>query len=195
MIVGITGGIGSGKTTVARLLETMGCVLYNSDERAKELYLDEGVKADVIALLGAEAYSDNGALNKLYISEKVFSDTALLQGLNGIIHPAVKKDFDAFTSRFPKQIILKESAILFETGIYKDLDATILVTAPLNEKIQRVMARNSVTKEEVEKRMLAQWTDEQKMPLADYVITNGHMQALIPQALEILTKLRANAQA
>lgn len=195
MIIGITGGIGSGKTTVARLLETMGCVLYNSDERAKELYLDEGVKADVIALLGAEAYSDNGALNKLYISEKVFSDTALLQRLNGIIHPAVKKDFDAFTSRFPKQIILKESAILFETGIYKDLDATILVTAPLKEKIQRVMARNRVTKEEVEKRMLAQWTDEQKMPLADYVITNGHMQALIPQALKILTKLRAHAQA
>ncbi len=195
MIIGLTGGIGSGKTTVARLLETMGCVLYNSDDRAKELYFDAAVKAEVIALLGTEAYSENGALNKAHISGKVFSDKALLQQLNGIIHPAVKKDFERFTERFPKQIVIKESAILFETGIYKDLDATILVTAPLHEKIQRVMARNKVTKEEVEKRMLAQWTDEQKIPLADHVIGNADNQALIPQALEILTKLREHAQA
>lgn len=195
MIVGLTGGIGSGKTTVARLLETMGCVLYNSDDRAKELYFDAGVKAEVIALLGPEAYSENGALNKAHISGKVFSDKALLQQLNEIIHPAVKKDFEHFAERFPKQIVIKESAILFETGIYKDLDATILATAPLHEKIQRVMARNQVTKEEVEKRMLAQWTDEQKIPLADYVIGNADNQALIPQALEILTKLREDAQA
>jgi dephospho-CoA kinase len=195
MIVGLTGGIGSGKTTVARLLETMGCVLYNSDDRAKELYFDAAVKADVIALLGAQAYSENGALNKAHISEKVFSDKALLQQLNGIIHPAVKKDFEVFAERFPKQIVIKESAILFETGIYKDLEATILVTAPLHEKIERVMARNHVTSEEVEKRMQAQWTDEQKIPLADYVIGNADNQALIPQALEILTKLREHAQA
>lgn len=195
MIVGLTGGIGSGKTTVARLLETMGCVLYNSDDRAKELYFDAGVKAEVIALLGAEAYSENGVLNKAHISGKVFSDKALLQQLNGIIHPAVKRDFEHFTERFSKRIIIKESAILFETGIYKDLEATILVTAPLHEKIQRVMARNQVTKEEVEKRMQSQWTDEQKIPLADYVIGNAENQALIPQALEILTKLHEHAQA
>lgn len=195
MIVGLTGGIGSGKTTVARLLETMGCVLYNSDDRAKELYFDAGVKAQVIALLGTEAYSEKGELNKTHISGKVFSDEVLLQQLNGIIHPAVKKDFETFTQRFPQRIIIKESAILFETGIYKDLEATILVTAPLHEKIQRVMARNHITKEEVEKRMQAQWTDEQKIPLADYVIGNAGNQALIPQAQEILTKLRAHAQA
>lgn len=195
MIVGLTGGIGSGKTTVARLLETMGCVLYNSDDRAKELYSDPGVKAEVIALLGSEAYSENGSLNKAHISGKVFSDKALLQQLNGIIHPAVKKDFEQFTKRFPKRIIIKESAILFETGIYKDLEATILVTAPLQEKILRVMTRNAITKEEVEKRMQAQWTDEQKIPLADHVIGNADNQALIPQALELLTKLREHAQA
>lgn len=195
MIVGLTGGIGSGKTTVARLLETMGCVLYNSDDRAKDLYFDAGVKADVIALLGAEAYSEKGELNTSHISGKVFSDKALLQQLNGIIHPAVKTDFETFTARFSQRIIIKESAILFETGIYKDLEATILVTAPLHQKIQRVMARNHVTKEEVEKRMQAQWTDEQKIPLADYVIGNADNQALIPQALDILTKLRKHAQA
>ncbi len=195
MTIGLTGGIGSGKTVVARLLETMGCVLYNSDERAKELYFDAGVKAKVLALLGAEAYSEKGELNKAYVSEKVFSDKRLLQQLNGIIHPAVKNDFENFTERFSSQIIIKESAILFETGIYKDLEATILVTAPLDEKIRRVMVRNQLTKEEVEKRMQAQWTDEQKIHLADYVIGNADNQALIPQALEILTKLRKHAQA
>jgi len=195
MIVGLTGGIGSGKTTVARLLETMGCVLYNSDDRAKELYSDACVKAEVIALLGAEAYSENGELNKAHISGKVFSDKALLQQLNSIIHPAVKKDFENFTKRFSQRIIIKESAILFETGIYKDLEATILVTAPLHEKIRRVMARNHVTKEEVEKRMQAQWTDEQKIPLTDYIISNADNEALIPQALQILTKLHEHAQA
>lgn len=195
MIVGLTGGIGSGKTTVARLLETMGCVLYNSDDRAKELYFDAEVKAAVIVLLGAEAYSENGELNKAHISGKVFSDKALLQQLNGIIHPAVKKDFENFTKRFPQRIIIKESAILFETGIYKDLEATILVTAPLHEKTRRVMARNHITQEEVEKRMQAQWTDEQKIPLADYVISNADHEALIPQATTILTKLRERAQA
>ncbi len=195
MIVGLTGGIGSGKTTVARLLETMGCVLYNSDDRAKDVYFNDGVKADVIALLGAEAYSEKGELNKAHISGKVFSDQALLQQLNAIIHPAVKTDFEHFTARFSQRIIIKESAILFETGIYKDLEATILVTAPLHEKIQRVMARNHLSQDEVEKRMQAQWADEQKIPLADYVIGNANNQALIPQALDILTKLRKHAQA
>lgn len=195
MIVGLTGGIGSGKTTVARLLETMGCVLYNSDDRAKELYDDAAVKAEVIALLGAEAYHGGGELNRQHVSKKVFSDKGLLQQLNGIIHPAVKRDFEAFVKRFPGQIVIKESAILFETGIYKDLEATILVSAPLEQKISRVMKRNTVTREEVEKRMQAQWADEQKIPLANYVIGNADNEALIPQALHLLHKLRNNAQA
>lgn len=195
MIVGLTGGIGSGKTTVARLLETMGCMLYNSDDRAKELYADTDVKAAVIALLGTEAYHAGGEVNRQHVSGKVFSNKGLLQQLNGIIHPAVKRDFENFVNRFPGQIVIKESAILFETGIYKDLQATILVTAPLEQKISRVMNRNGVTREEVEKRMQAQWTDEQKLPLADYVIANADNDALIPQALHILHKLRNDAQA
>lgn len=195
MVVGITGGIGSGKTTVARLLETMGCILYNSDDRAKELYDDAGVKTAVIALLGPSSYKENGELNRAHISAKVFSDKVLLQELNAIIHPAVKRDFDQFVSLFPNQIILKESAILFETGIYQELDATILVTAPVQEKISRVMQRNAIAREEVEKRMQAQWTDEQKIPLADYVIGNADNQALIPQALDVLNKLGKYAQA
>ncbi len=193
MIVGLTGGIGSGKTTVAKLFETMGCILYNSDERAKDIYFNDIIKLQVIDLLGENAYSDLNTLNKKYISEKIFADTLLLQQLNAIIHPAVKIDFELFTQQFPDKIVIKESAILFETGIYKDLDATILVTAPLNEKIERVMKRNAVTKEDIEKRILSQWPDEKKIPLANYVITNTTNAALIPQALTILKKLTGNA--
>lgn len=193
MIIGLTGGIGSGKTTVARLLETMGCVLYNSDDRAKELYFETEVKAEVIRLLGTLSYFEHGGLNKAHISEQVFSDRDLLQKLNAIIHPAVKKDFTAFTQRYAGKIIIKESAILFETGIYKELEATILVTAPLEQKISRVMKRNAITREEVEKRMQAQWTDEQKIPLADHVISNADNEALIPQALTLLEKLHRHA--
>jgi dephospho-CoA kinase len=195
MVIGLTGGIGSGKTTVARLLETMGCVLYNSDDRAKEIYFDVAVKEQVIELLGETTYHPTGILNKAHISEQVFSNTDLLQRLNAIIHPAVKKDFDVFIKRYTDKIVIKESAILFETGIYKTLDATILVTAPLNEKTERVMKRNNLTKAEVEKRMLAQWTDEQKIPLADYIITNADNDALIPQATDVLNQIRNHVEA
>ncbi len=193
MIVGLTGGIGSGKTIVAKLFETMGCAIYNSDDKAKEVYFDASVKKQVIDLLGENAYSNATTLNKNFISEKVFSNDELLQKLNAIIHPAVKKDFQVFTKQFSGKLIIKESAILFETGIYKDLDLTILVSAPVKEKIERVMKRNGVSAEEVEKRMRSQWTDEQKMPLARYVIHNADHRALIPQVLTILNQLKNHA--
>ncbi len=193
MIIGLTGGIGSGKTTVAKLFETMGCLLYNSDEKAKDVYFDNAIRKQVIGLLGEEAYLDLNTLHKKYISERVFSSNELLQQLNAIIHPAVKRDFNNFTQQFTNKIIIKESAILFETGIYKDLDATILVTAPLNEKIERVMKRNSISHAEVEKRMRLQWPDEKKIPLANYVINNTTHEALIPQALAVLKKITDHA--
>jgi dephospho-CoA kinase len=190
MVIGLTGGIGSGKTTVARLFEVMGCAVYNSDERAKNIYFNSGVKQQVMALLGKEAYSNEQEINRNFISSKVFSDTSLLQQLNRIIHPAVKTDFIQFTSRYAAhKLIIKESAILFETGIYKELEKTILVTSPLELKIKRVMQRNSVSKEEIEKRMNAQWGDEQKTVLADFVIVNDDKKALIPQVSEIISKL------
>lgn len=190
MTVGLTGGIGSGKSTVARLLETMGCVLYNSDERAKTLYTLSEVKARVLSLLGPLSYSGNGQPDRAYIASKVFADKALLEQLNAIIHPAVKADFEQVAAAHPKRIVIKESAILFETGIYRELDTTILVTAPLEEKIRRVMVRNGFTREEVERRMAAQWSDEQKLPLAAYVVRNGAGDALIPQVNAILNQLR-----
>lgn len=191
MIIGLTGGIGSGKTTVAKLFETMGCAIYNSDDRAKELYFKPIIKQAVVELLGTEAYLSETVINKDFISKKVFSDTKLLHQLNDIIHPAVKADFIQFKSKFPlNTIIIKESALLFETGIYKDLNFNILITAPVDLKIERVMRRNSVSKNEIEKRMQAQWTDELKTPLANAVITNDNRTALIPQVISIIETLK-----
>jgi dephospho-CoA kinase len=191
MVIGLTGGIGSGKTTVAKLFEVMGCAIYNSDERAKDIYFNADVKQQVIELLGKEAYRNEQEIDRNFIASKVFSDTTLLQQLNSIIHPAVKTDFIQFTNHYgANKLVIKESAILFETGIYKDLEQTILITAPLELKVRRVMQRSTVSKEEVEKRMSAQWSDEQKIPLANFVIVNDDREALIPQVLEIVSKLK-----
>lgn len=194
MIIGLTGGIGSGKTTVAKLFETMGCIIYNSDEKAKEVYFQPIVKIKVIELLGKNAYLNEYEINKDYISKKVFSNTELLHQLNNIIHPAVKADFIFFQSTLPLgTIIIKESAILFETDIYKNLDKTILVTAPLEIKIERIKKRNSTSNDDIKKRIAAQWTDEQKIPLANFVIINDGTKALIPQAISVLQQLKSNA--
>ena len=194
MIVGLTGGIGSGKTTVAQLFETMGCAIYNSDEEAKQLYFHINIKQQVINLLGKEAYLNDFEINKSFISKKIFSDTSLLHQLNGIIHPAVNEDFIKFKNKFSDEtLIIKETALLFETGIYKDLDYSILVTAPLNVKIDRVMKRNSISKEDIEKRMAAQWSDEKKIPLSNFVIINDNEHALIPQVLQVIQTLKHHA--
>lgn len=194
MIIGLTGGIGSGKTIVSKIFETMGCAIYNSDDRAKALYFNPITKLAIIELLGNEAYLNANEINKNFISTKVFSNTNLLHQLNAIIHPAVKEDFIQFKNRLtPGTIIIKESALLFETGIYKDLDYCILVTAPLELKIGRVMKRNSISKTDVEKRIQSQWTDEQKIPLAHAVITNDNITPLIPQIIAFIKKLKSNA--
>lgn len=191
MIIGLTGGIGSGKTTVSKIFETMGCTIYNSDEKAKELYFNPSIKKLVINLLGTKAYLSPSEINKEYISKTVFSNPSLLHKLNEIIHPAVKEDFTNFKHKFSsKSLIIKESALLFETNINKDVDYSILITAPTDIKIKRVMSRNHISKEEIEKRMNAQWTDEQKKALANAVIINDDSTALIPQVISIIEKLK-----
>ncbi len=194
MIIGLTGGIGSGKTIVSYLFKTLGCVIYNSDNRAKDLYFNSDVKQQVVSLLGQEAYTINGDLNKVFISQVVFSDTDKLKKLNAIIHPAVKKDFDLFIKHFPSEtLIIKETALLFEENIYKQCDATIIVVSPIELKVARIINRNAISKAEVEKKIVTQWSDEQKIPLADFVIINDEKQALIPQVIAIFGKLKNNA--
>ncbi len=194
MIVALTGGIGSGKTTVAKLFEAMGCVVYNSDEKAKELYYIPEVKKNVVELLGDNAYLSDNTLNKIVVADVIFKDKNKLEKLNAIIHPALALDFEIFVKQqIPESIIIKESALIFETGLYKNFTDIVLVTAPIEQKIKRVMNRNLISKEEVEKRMQAQWTDEKKLPLANYIISNSDANTLIPQVLSVLSKLKNNA--
>lgn len=192
MIIALTGGIGSGKTTIAKLFETMGCLIYYSDEKAKELYYDTEIKKRVIQLLGSDAYSASGSLNSTFIAGIIFKDKTKLESLNAIIHPALEKDFEIFVKQqSPDRIIIKESALIFETDSYKKIKTIILVTAPLEQKIKRVMQRNKMPRENVEKRMSVQWPDEQKIPLANYIISNNDTEAVIPQVISVLKKIKS----
>lgn len=190
MIVGLTGGIGSGKSTVADLFSVLGAVIYNSDERAKEMYYLPEVKEKVIAVLGKEAYYYDGKINKDFISLKIFNDPSLLHKINDIIHPAVGEDFKAFVKAHDSaKLIIKETALLFEAGINKQVDKTILVTAPLEIKIKRLQKRDGATADQIAARIKNQEPDDRKLPMSDFVIVNDEIQALLPQVLEVFKKL------
>ena len=196
--VGITGGIGSGKTTVCSIFETLGIPIYSTDERAKEIVVeDEELKEKMKALFGKEAYLEDGALNRAYISNIVFQNKTKdsnpkLEALNAIIHPAIWRDGERwFKAQKNVPYTLKESALLFESGGYKLLDKVITVFAPQEVRINRVILRGGITtkREEVEARMNQQMPDEEKIKLADFVIYNDGKQALIPQVMKIHNSL------
>ena len=171
-IIGLTGGIGSGKSRVVALFNTLGVPCYIADVEAKRLMNNQAeVKAAIVDLFGEQAYVD-GSLNRNYLSQIVFANPEKLKALNAIVHPAVAKDFSVWVEQQKAPFVIKEVAILFETGGYKNVDKTVLITAPETIRIERVMLRDSVTAEEVKARMRNQWTDAQREPLADFVIEN-----------------------
>lgn len=189
-IVGITGGIGSGKSTVCRVFHSLGVPVFNADDEAKELYHDNEVREKVTALLGKNAYK-NDELDRAYVASKVFSDKERLAELNSIIHPAVQQRFEDWcSSQSGHAYVLKEAAILFEAGSDKGTDAVIMVSAPHELKIKRVMQRDGVSAEQVEKRMKNQWKDEEKIKRATYVIYNDEEQLVLPQVLKVHEELR-----
>lgn len=185
--IGITGGIGAGKSTVSQLFKMLGVPVYNSDESAKWLMNhDLDLKNKIKKLLGNHAYNDDEEVNREFIALKIFNDKALLAHLNAIVHPAVKKNYlDWSISILNNKYSLKESALLFETGIYKELDKNILVVAPLHLRISRVMKRDGISQELVEERIKNQLSEEEKIPLADYIIYNDESTSLIEQVLTI----------
>ena len=187
-IVGLTGGIGSGKTTVGKVFESLKIPVYNADNRAKALYFKPKVKEAVTELFGDEVYV-NGELNREYLSQIVFKDKEKLQQLNAIIHPAVGEDFKEWLVQQDAPYVLKEAAILIEAGTYKSCDAVILVEAPLETRIERVLKRDGMTKKDVEDRISKQWSDEQKRPFANFIINNDGERAIIHQVLEIHNQL------
>jgi len=172
-IVGITGGIGSGKSFVCTILEKMGYSVYYSDDRAKFLIdSDPRIHKELNLMMGEKAYSEDG-LNRELVSNKLFNDPELRQKINKLIHPIVREDFDQWKRSFKdEKFIFNEAAILFETGAYLNYDAVILVHAPLELKLKRIKKRDGSSEEEVLKKMKSQWSDEQKMKLTPYRILN-----------------------
>ncbi len=190
--VGITGGIGCGKTTVCNILSVFNIPVYYADTRAKELYdEDSELKEKVIDLLGKSIYTKDG-LNRAEVAGRVFNDKALLQQLNAIVHPAIEQDFLQWAKNFTDvSFVVKEAAILFENGGYKNMDYNVLVTAPEQLRIERVMKRDGVSSELVKERINNQWPDESKIPLADFVIRCDEQNLVIPQVLEVKGKVES----
>lgn len=184
-VVGLTGGIGSGKTTVAKMFEALGIPVYIADTEAKQLTItSRSIKKAIIGLVGEEAYKGN-ELNRSFIAQKVFKDEALLQELNKIIHPKVRSHFKKWLKRQKAPYCVKEAAILFETGGYKECDYIVLVMAPEKVRIERIMQRDHVEEEDILGRMKHQWSDEKKAPLADYIIQNTTREETSKQVVEI----------
>ncbi|HXB41155.1 MAG TPA: dephospho-CoA kinase [Bacteroidia bacterium] len=185
-ILGLTGGIGSGKSTVARIFKTLGVAVYNSDRRAKELYFISEIKSKVETLLGKKAYKNGKALDKKYIRDKIFSDKKLLEELNAIIHPAVRKDFEDFKKQHEKDIyIVKESALLFEAGIAKAVDKILVVSTTPELRKMRLAKRDNLSENEIEQIIEKQMPDKEKIKKADWVIENNEEKLLIPQVIKI----------
>ncbi|NNC82265.1 MAG: dephospho-CoA kinase [Flavobacteriales bacterium] len=185
--VGLTGGIGSGKTTVARIFSALGVPIYYADERAKYLmHHDVDLKVAVSVEFGPRAYVD-GELDRAYLSSVVFADRDRLKALNRLVHPAVRRDYRAWLEGLSGDApyCIKEAAIIFETGGHKELDRTILVTAPEDLRIERVMQRDDVSEEQVRSRMKEQWSDADKLDLADHVIQNDGKHSLIEQVMDL----------
>jgi dephospho-CoA kinase len=186
-IIGLTGGIGSGKTTVLKMFQSMGGIAYIADKAAKNLLENSPeVRAQVIALLGPASYGENRRPKRAQIAKIVFRDPQKLKALNAILHPLVEKDFEAFLRGQNAPYVIYESALLFETRREGRCDVVVLVTAPKKTKISRIVKRDAIAVDAIEARMQHQWTDARKIPKADYRIEN---KASLAELLEQVSTL------
>lgn len=195
--VGITGGIGTGKTTACRLFEALEVPVYYADDRAKQLmHEDATVRSQLIDAFGEAVYLPDGTLNRAHLADVVFNDQAQLDRLNGIVHPAVYADGAAWQAAQAQKGVpytLKEAALLYETGSYAALDKIIVVTAPEELRLQRVMQRDQTTEAAVRARMSKQLPQAEKEQRADYLLTNSSLEALSEQVQALHQQLCALA--
>lgn len=183
--VGITGGIGSGKTSACRVFETLGIPVYYADDRAKHLMdTAPGLRDSLQSFFGEDIYA-NGTLDRRRLAGIIFQNKTLLEKVNSWVHPAVARDFAEWCGRQTAPYVLEEAAVIFENGMAQRFRKVILVTAPGHLRVKRVCGRDHVSPAAVRMRMENQWPDEQKIDLADYVIYNGESQLLIKQVLYI----------
>jgi len=187
--VGITGGIGSGKSTVSKLFQLLGVPVYNADDNAKRLMNESPIiREKLLALFGPESYTDEG-LNRKFIAQQVFNNAEKLAQLNAIVHPVVIQDGNDWLNRQTEPVVMKEAAIFFETGSGEGLDYIIGVYAPQALRIQRTINRDGVSRDDVLQRMSKQIDEELKMKLCDFVLLNDEQHMLIPQVVSLHKQL------
>lgn len=189
--IGITGGIGSGKTTICKIFETLDIPVYYADDRAKWLMAnDPDLKKKIEEKFGEEAYTKEGKLNRSYLADRVFGDSESLRALNELVHPAVGRDAQQWhESQGNVPYTLKEAALIFESGSFRHLDKVIVVYAPREMRLQRVMRRDGSPREAIEARMDKQMPEEEKIERADFVIYNDGRASLVRQVWEIHLQL------
>ncbi|MEJ7626005.1 MAG: dephospho-CoA kinase [Ferruginibacter sp.] len=187
--IGLTGGMGSGKTTVARLFEVLGIPVYYADVEAKRLMdEDSSLRKNIIENFGPEAYAE-GHLNKPFLANVVFNDPAKLAVLNVIVHPPTIADAAKWLARQTTSYAIKEAALLFESQADKDLDFVIGVSSPLNLRVKRIKLRDGLSQDEIEARMKKQMDEDKKISLCDFILINDEESMLIPQVLALHKKL------
>ncbi|AUS07196.1 dephospho-CoA kinase [Pseudotamlana carrageenivorans] len=191
-IVGLTGGIGSGKTTVAKMFKDLGVPIYIADDEAKKLMNESPVLRDeIIQLFGDSAYLNEG-LNRPFIANIIFRDKTYLDKMNAIVHPKVSEHFDKWVLKQKAPYVIKEVAILFENGGHQSCDFVISVTAPKDLKIKRLLNRDDTTIEKIENIMKNQWSDEEKIKLSDFVVFNTVLEETYTQVLKIHKEILGN---
>ena len=183
--VGLTGGIGSGKTTVAKVFQTLGIPVFYADTEAKVL-LDESaeIREGLITLFGPAIYT-NDKLNKKQLASFIFNNKVALEKVNSLVHPVVASRFEEWSALQKAPYVLQEAAILFETGGYKRFDKNILVSAPKEIRVERIKQRDGLTEDEILARMQNQWDENHKIALADFVILNDESEMLLPQIMRV----------
>lgn len=196
LLVGITGGIGSGKSTVCKLFSLLGVPVYTADDRAKWLMNhDSPLKEKILEVFGSESYLSNGELNRAYLAASVFSNPEKVAALNALVHPAVRKDFMDWVSQQSAPYLIKEAALLFETGAAKELDCVINVSSPLRVRMARVLLRDPHrTEEQVNQIIDQQLPDEEKNERADFSIKNADNKLLLPQVIALHEQLLRKAE-
>jgi len=188
--IGLTGNIGSGKTTLASCFEILGIAVFNADKQAKLLMnKDINLKQSLITEFGKEVYLDD-ELNRKYLSKLAFNDNLVLKRLNALVHPVVQDAFEKWSIQQSGAYVIKEAAILFESNIYQSLDAIICISCPEEIRLKRILNRDDLSEKDVRQRMSHQWAEEKKISLSDYVITNDNSSLVMPQILSVHSALK-----
>jgi dephospho-CoA kinase len=195
LTIGITGGIGSGKSTVCQIFKILGIPVFEADVVAKTLINSNiEIKNGLVALFGKEIYGSDNRINRKMLANLIFNDDKLLEQVNRLVHPVVRNEFINWMKTQDSEYIIHEAAILFESGFYKIMDYTILVSAPEEMRIDRVTKRENLTPEMVRDRMAKQWPDEEKRKLANLELVNDNKKLIIPQILEIDKNLKTHGK-